>query len=84
MLYFGRNHGVGGAEVGPPPAVGHEVYGLGGVLGEDDLVGRRGAYEGGYLRPGPLIKVGRLLGDLVDVYKRQTTTCNHLGSSERG
>ena len=51
-------------EVGPAPAVGDEVDGLGGVLGEDDLVlGFGRPDEPADLDAGLLVEAGRLLGD---------------------
>ena len=54
-----------------PHELGHQVEALGGVLGEDDLVGRRGADEAGDLAPGALHRVGGLLGERVDAAVRR-------------
>ena len=52
VLHVGEHDDVAGAEVGPAPRLGDEVERLGGVLGEDDLVGVAGVDEAGDLGPG--------------------------------
>ena len=74
VLHLGHDDLVAGADPEPlgvsagsrcvAHRVGHEVDALGGVLDEDDLVGR-GADEGGDPGAGRLVEVGRLLGQLV-------------------
>ena len=59
-----RDHGIRRPEVGAAPGIRDEVYCLGGVLGEHDLVGGR-ADEIGNFCPRRLVEVGRFLGDLV-------------------
>ncbi len=53
-------------EVGLAPGLGHQVDGLGDVLGEDHAGGGGGADEAGQLGPGVLHEPGGLLGDGVD------------------
>ena len=62
VLQGGEQDAVAGAQVVQAPAVGHGVDRRGGAAGEDDLPRRGGVEEGGHLGPGPLVQVGRLLG----------------------
>ena len=67
VLHLRQQHGVARPQVGPAPRVGHQVERLGGVLGEDDLVGRIGsADEAPGHHAGPLVERRRLLGRGVD------------------
>ena len=66
VLHLGEHDGVAGAQVGPTPRPGDQVEGLGGVLGEDDLVGARGPDEPGHRGPGRLHAGGGPLGQGVD------------------
>ncbi len=66
VLDLGEHHHVAGRQVGPAPAVGHQVEGLGHVLGEHHAVGGRGADEPGHLAPGRFVAVGGFGGDAVD------------------
>jgi hypothetical protein len=64
VLHLGEHHHVATVEVGAAPAVGDQVEGLGGVLGEHDLAcGVRGADEPAHLGAGRLEAAGGLLGD---------------------
>ena len=65
VLHLGEQDGLARGQAAAAVAVGHQVDGLGGVLGEHDLGGRRGADEAGHLRPGLLEGGGGLLGQPV-------------------
>ena len=65
VLHLGEHDHVAGLQVGAAPGLGDEVERLGGVLGEDDLVGVGGVDEAGHLRPRPLEAVGGLGGEAV-------------------
>jgi hypothetical protein len=66
VLHLREQDGVAGTEVGPAPRPGHQVQPLGGVLGEDDLGGARGADEAGHRGPGLLVAGRGPLGEGVD------------------
>ena len=66
VLHVGEHHGSPACERRAAPGVGHQVRGLGGAPGEDDLPGRGGADEAGGLGPGLLVGGGGLLGQGVD------------------
>ena len=65
VLDLGEEHGVALVQVGATPRVGHQVDGLGDVLGEHDLAGRAGADEPHHAGTGALVERGRLLRDRV-------------------
>ena len=67
VLHLGQEDGVARPQVGPAPAVRHQVERLGRVLGEHHLVRRvRRADEAPRHQPGPLVERGGLLGRRVD------------------
>ena len=67
VFHVGEQDGVTGTQVGPTPGGGHQVHRLGGVLGEDDLLGRvRCSDEPADGDAGRLVAAVGLLGDGVD------------------
>ncbi len=65
VLHVGEHDDVALAEVGAAPRAGDEVDRLGGVLGEDHLVGARRVDQPGDGTPGALVGLGRLAGESV-------------------
>ena len=65
VFHLGEHDDVAVVEVGPAPRVGDEIDRLGGVLGEDDLVGTRRIDEAGDRVAAVFVGVGGLAGEPV-------------------
>ena len=65
VLHLGDHDGVARTEVGRTPRTGEQVERLGGVLGEDDLVGGRRVDEAGDLGSGSFERLGGAHGEIV-------------------
>ena len=66
VFHFGDENFVAGVQVVCGPRAGHQVYALGGVSDEDQVLDRRGADESSDLLAGLLVALGGLHAEGVD------------------
>src|SRR6202165_5605926 len=70
VLHLGQQDPIATTDIHPAPGVAHQVDGLGGVAGEDDLLDGGGVDEGGHPLTCRLVGGRRLLADGVDAAMR--------------